>query len=138
MNRVDDGIFAEFDVPGDVAGSARPRVTRHGTYIPKKTREYRALILAEWLKLGIGPFDGPLRVVISTYRKLPKSRPKKVASEPDTFKPDADNIAKNVLDALNGHAWRDDCQITSLSVIKCDRTRRQEEYIHVSISAKGR
>lgn len=33
-------------------------------------------------------------------------------------RPDADNIAKGVLDALNGIAWRDDAQVTRLTVVK--------------------
>ena len=35
-----------------------------------------------------------------------------------TTKPDLDNVAKTVLDALNGVAWRDDSEITSLTVMK--------------------
>ena len=61
-----------------------------------------------------------------TSRQLPKSTPKRVLSEPDTHKPDADNIAKIVLDALNGVAWLDDAQVTSLTVVKLDRTRDPE------------
>jgi Holliday junction resolvase RusA-like endonuclease len=33
-------------------------------------------------------------------------------------KPDADNIAKIICDALNGIAYRDDTQIISLKVLK--------------------
>lgn len=47
--------------------------------------------------------------------------------EPDVVRPDADNVAKLVLDALNGAAWEDDTQVVSLSVVKRDRTRREGE-----------
>ena len=116
----------EFDVPGKVVGSARPRVTKRGTYIPKATRDYRKSVLAAFLGAGGRRLEGPLSVRITVRRALPKSRPKKVESEPDTFKPDVDNIAKNVLDALNGHAWDDDSQVVELSVRKMPRTRRDE------------
>jgi hypothetical protein len=33
----------------------------------------------------------------------------------------------DVLDALNGVAWEDDTQVTALSVVKRDRTRREGE-----------
>ena len=35
-----------------------------------------------------------------------------------TKKPDCDNIAKIVLDALNGIAYHDDAQVAELTVIK--------------------
>ena len=71
----------------------------------------------------MAPRDVPVRVCVETYRPIPKSRPKRVVTEPDTFKPDADNISKLVLDALNGIAWFDDRQVTKLSVIKHTRSR---------------
>lgn len=37
---------------------------------------------------------------------------------PHEKKPDLDNLAKSVLDALNGIVWRDDAQVASLSMSK--------------------
>lgn len=125
-----DGI--EFAVYGKVVGSARPRVTRNGTYIPKATREYRRAILRAFEECGGRKFDGEVYVGISVSRALPKSRPKRLLSEPDVFKPDVDNIAKNVLDALTGHAWDDDTQVVDLRVKKFPRTRT-DEHINVTI-----
>lgn len=122
-----------FEVRGEVVGSARPRVTRHGTYIPAKTRRYRETIKGNFIEQGGRVMRGPLSVRIDVYRKLPKSRPKRMESEPDTFKPDVDNIAKNVLDALNGLAWEDDSQVVSLTVRKWPR-RRDDELIFVEIA----
>ena len=39
---------------------------------------------------------------------------------------DIDNVAKIVLDALNGVAWEDDAQVVSLTVSKLKRTRSPE------------
>jgi Holliday junction resolvase RusA-like endonuclease len=35
-----------------------------------------------------------------------------------TSKPDLDNLAKIVLDALNGILWADDCQVVKLEITK--------------------
>lgn len=122
-----------FKVEGRVVGSARPRVTRNGTFIPKKTRDYRARIRGAFIESGGMRRSGPISVSVSVFRELPKSRPKSVTSEPDTFKPDVDNIGKNVLDALNGIAWDDDSQVVELVVRKYPR-RREPERLEVSIS----
>ena len=115
-----------FTVFGTVVGSARPRVTRNGTYIPAKTRRYRQLLRSCYREQGGPVFSGPLRVTVEVFRELPKSRPKYVVAEPDTFKPDVDNVGKNVLDALNGLAWGDDASVTDLRVRKHPRTRCSE------------
>lgn len=118
-----------FIVHGKVVGSARPRVTRHGTYIPAKTRRYRELIRGEFIEQGGQRMGGPLAVRVDVHRELPKSRPKGLASEPDTFKPDVDNVGKNVLDALNGLAWDDDASVVDLHVVKHPRTRARERIV---------
>ena len=110
-------------------GAARPRVTRNGTYTPKRTREYRRLVRDAFMASGGRKLSGPLDVRIDVYRELPKSRPKRVTSEPDTFKPDIDNIQKNVLDALNGLAWDDDAQVVHVDAWKHPRERRDEHLV---------
>lgn len=119
-----------FEVWGKVRGKGRPRFARGGhAYTPKETRDYERAI-REAFENAPGrppePFSGPIDVTIVTCRQLPKSTPKSVIREPDTHKPDADNVAKIVLDALNGVAWLDDAQVTSLTVVKLDRTRDPE------------
>lgn len=127
----------ELDVEvAKVIGCARPRVTRYGTYTPKATRQAEAYIAAAWKEAhGDGPLiaEGPVYLEIHAFRKLPKSRPKKVICEPDTFKPDWDNVGKLVCDAISGLAFADDCQVTNASVIKHDRTRRESELIHIKV-----
>lgn len=46
---------------------------------------------------------------------------------------DAYNVAKIVLDALNGVAWDDDAQVVSLTVSKLNRTRSPER-LSVSVT----
>lgn len=119
----------EFTVWGRVVPAARPRVTRRGTYIPKRCREYQSLVSAAFAESGGTRLDGPVAVRVDIYRALPKSRPKRVTSEPDTFKPDIDNIEKQILDALNGVAWDDDAQVVHIDAWKHPRERRDEHLV---------
>ena len=67
---------------------------------------------------------------------MPKSDSKKVQSLKlsgrirPTQKPDADNIAKSVLDALNGLAYADDKQVVTLEV---DKHYGEEPCVHVKL-----
>ena len=127
----------EFEVPF-VAGKQRPRVTAHGTYTPRSTREAEAAVRAAFLAAA-GPFEAPLfggapvALTVDVRRHLPKSRPRRVVSEPDTFKPDADNVCKLVADALNGVAWADDSQVVRLWCRKFDRRRGEDDRTTVRI-----
>lgn len=68
--------------------------------------------------------EAPLRVGIVAIYAIPNSAGKKKRAEMltgkiyPTKKPDADNIAKVVLDALNGIAYPDDKQIVCCSCTK--------------------
>lgn len=112
-----------FIVPGIPQGKGRPRVTMHGTYTPKATKEYEEKVRKAWRESGNEAINGvPLCVTINACFKPPKSVSKKKYREmlytPHCKKPDADNIAKAVLDALNGLAFADDSAIASLTVHK--------------------
>lgn len=119
----------QFTVYGKIVGKARPRVVRGHAYIPKPTRDAQNRVRDAFLTADARKVGGPVKLTLETFRALPKSRPKKIESEPDVYKPDCDNIAKLVLDALNGLAYDDDNQVTQLTVIKHPRRRRQEKMI---------
>lgn len=127
--KVTTGKTVAFAVIGKIIGKARPRVTRHGVYTPPETKAKENEIAWRYKASGGTMMDGEIAVVIHVFRELPKSRPKKVESEPDLFKPDIDNIAKLVMDALNGVAYHDDAQITSLVVKKHHRARKKERML---------
>ena len=78
-------------------------------------------------------FADAVRVTVRVKRKAPKSMAKSRESQPDICRPDLDNIIKSVLDALNGVAWRDDCQVVGLRGDKMDRTRRDNESLEVTV-----
>lgn len=118
-------------------GKPRPKVNRNGrVWTPKKFTKYESLIAAMYRETGCEPFCGPVMVKVDTYRALPKSRPKKVITEADRYKPDADNILKIVLDALNGVAYQDDSQVVMVQMTKHPRERRVE-YMVVEVSEVG-
>ena len=116
-----------------VAHQGRPRI-RNGArgawlYEASEDEQRKRVIAAEFRKAFRGPypaFSGPVSVSIEVSAPLPKARPKKVVREPYTVKPDADNVAKQVLDALNGLAYADDAAVTELVVRKMPRSRGME------------
>lgn len=71
---------------------------------------------------GRPPLEGPLEVHIAAFWLYPKSMSKKrrstYGSHFYTARPDADNIAKLIGDALNGIVWRDDSQIVTIQITK--------------------
>ena len=120
--------YMVFTFHGTVKGKARPRFRSNGhAYTSPGARDYENAIRAAWqYYTGGKSFGGaPVRVVIDVMRQLPKSRPRRVITEPDIYKPDADNIAKAVLDAIQGEggAFDDDSQVVELRVTKHDRAR---------------
>ena len=82
---------------------------------------------------AFGPHE-PVIVTIDVYRPLPDSMSRRVRSEPDTYKPDADNVGKLVMDALTGVAWADDSQVVDLHVRKHSRVRGQAERMDITIA----
>lgn len=112
---------------GKVKGKGRPKFSRMGnfvkTYTPKETVEYENLVRLSWMQTPeTEKLSGNIRATIRAYFKIPKSVSKKKHAEmidaPYASKPDTDNIAKSILDALNGIAYDDDSQVVELNVYK--------------------
>lgn len=127
----------EFFVPGKPQGKGRPRSTRIGNhhYTPAKTREYENLIreccYAQCPTAKAG-YTGWVQAVINCQFPIPKSasKRKKIAMQGGEIrplkKPDLDNIAKVILDALNQVAYDDDKQVASLVMTK-EYTQHEED-----------
>ena len=114
-------------INGKPQGKGRPRFTMQGhAYTPERTVLYENLIKTEYERQCGHKFedDAALAMKIQVVYSPPRSATKKMREEMlagkrlPTKKPDVDNIAKVVCDALNGVAYRDDVQITELSVSK--------------------
>lgn len=115
----------EFTVEGKPVGKARPRVTRNGTYTPTKTKNYEKLVQWSYRNKYKGQaLNGPIRLDITFFMYIPKNTSKKrtemkIAREIlPTKKPDWDNMAKAITDALNGLAYKDDNQIVEAHIYK--------------------
>lgn len=115
----------KFIIPGEPVAKGRPKLSRYGTYTPKKTKEYEEHIKQEWRKSGYKePLTGAVMVDIVFHRSIQKSGSKAVKTAKltgkvkPTIKPDLDNYIKAVLDGLNGLAWVDDSQIINISATK--------------------
>jgi Holliday junction resolvase RusA-like endonuclease len=103
----------------------RPRVLKSGrSYTPKETAEAESAVRESWAAAArqaghLRPrFSGPLAMRIFADIQIPKSRRDLHEAQPHTQKPDCDNIAKLVMDALNGVAYKDDSYVFSIQVIK--------------------
>lgn len=128
---------------GTPKGKARPRFTKSGhTYTPHTTAEYEKHIASEWKHQNPNwaPIEGPVRVAIAASFQIPKNTPKKRRQEiigtPCTKKPDADNIAKAVLDGLNGTAYTDDAHVTEVAIAKY-WAEESKTLVYVLTSPKG-
>jgi Holliday junction resolvase RusA-like endonuclease len=112
-------------IPGKAKGKGRPRFYNGHAVTPQDTRDYETLIAMTWKAYKGGYYEGcPLRIDITVNVLVPISRKKKERLDiargklKPTMKPDVDNIAKIVLDGLNGVAYKDDKQVTELRVRK--------------------
>ncbi len=126
-------MILKFEVMGKPQGKARARTGKGFAYTPEKTVLYENLIKTEYQRqCGLHRFSTipnselkqPLKMHITAIFGIPKSftKGKRLAAERNeirpTVKPDCDNIAKVICDALNGIAYIDDTQIVLLTVEK--------------------
>ena len=121
-------MMTQFTVLGAPRGKERPRAAklrdRTIVYTPKKTKDYEREIATAYRTQCRGIFSGAVAIEIHAYYEIPKSASRKRVldmvsdRERPTKKPDGDNIAKAVCDALNGVAYKDDSQVVDLTVRK--------------------
>lgn len=94
-----------FVVPGMPVAWQRPQHgrTHRGnsyTYTPNKTKSFERDVAWEAKRAGIKLHEGIVAVTLMFFG----------------CRGDADNLAKSVLDALNGIAWNDDRQVEELHI----------------------
>lgn len=111
-------------VEGTIKGKARPRVFGKHAITPEDTVNYENWVKICYQQQDGRCIDGPVKATINVYHKIPKSCTKKRLKaireglDYPQKKPDADNIAKIILDSLNGIAYKDDSQVIELGIIK--------------------
>ena len=120
-----------FVIPYEPMGKERPRAySCHGhtqVYTPYKTREYEEMIKTIY-SLQVGhkrfPDDAEILLEVIACFAVPKSTSKTKRELMlnggilPRKKPDYDNIAKIITDALNGVAYKDDSQIVWADIRK--------------------
>jgi Holliday junction resolvase RusA-like endonuclease len=123
-------VVRNFFVPGQPQGKGRAKVSTRGgfarAYTPEKTVAYESLIKAQYASAypDAEPLQGEISMDVMAWFDIPKSASKaqhermRCRNINPTKKPDADNIAKVICDALNGIAYRDDTQIINLHISK--------------------
>ena len=119
-----------FQVEGDPKGKGRPRFTRAGkftrVYTDKQTLDYESLIKSFAMEAmgSTDPLEMPVSVFLYIRHPSPKSYSKKRTEaclsglERPTKKPDWDNVAKTICDAMNGIVYLDDAQVVDAHVTK--------------------
>lgn len=131
-----------FVVPGDPQGKGRPKASSRGgfvrMYTPALTRQYEDKI-ARLGEIARGEFPvlaTPISLRVVAHHPIPASWSKKkqqlaLAGDVIPGKPDLDNVAKAVLDALNGVIYLDDKQVVRLVAEKrYSFDPRVEVYVH--------
>ncbi len=115
-----------FTVPGDPVPQPRPRVSTRGgfarAYVPAShpVHAFRQAVALSATIAGLGPITEPIQVCVISVFQRPKShmtgRGVIKATAPRLPRPDVDNLAKAVLDALGD--FFDDTLVESLQVSK--------------------
>lgn len=111
-----------FTVDREPMGQPRARTNGAQRFHAGPIEAYREQIAWCARAAGARMIEGPVRVTVAAVFAMPASWSKAKADQmlgtPVTKKPDADNVAKAVLDALNGIAWRDDAAVADLHTSK--------------------
>jgi Holliday junction resolvase RusA-like endonuclease len=131
----------QFTIKGEIKTKQRPRATVIGgharVYSSKDTIMYENYVKSEYQRQCAYYFNGnePLKATITAYF-LPSNELAKYGQDVKYVacmkNKDLDNIAKTILDALNGIAYEDDKQIVELHVEKY-YTPEATEYVEVKI-----
>ena len=118
-----------FEILERAIGKERPRYSAKTKrmYTPTKTSSFEEKV--QWAFKGkyniqSEPSKKEFKVKITAYFKPAESLSKKKKQElidgefGFLHRPDVDNLAKSILDALNGLAYKDDSQVANLLVFK--------------------
>ena len=123
----------ELEILGEPMGKQRPKFNRYtrSAHTPEKTVNYETYVKELYVSSRLPMLQGYIKINIIAYYSIPGTTSKKKHEQminkfilPDK-KPDLDNIAKIICDALNKIAYADDKQIVVLHLEKyySDRPR---------------
>lgn len=129
----------QFNIQEKAIGKQRPRYSArtHKMYTPTATRSFEEKV--RWAftskynietELSTKPISAIIKVYYKPATSLSDKKKNSLYGQPCVKKPDTDNIAKAILDSLNGLAYKDDSQVTSLIV---DKYYGKENLIEVDL-----
>lgn len=103
-------------VPIDVVPQSRPRFFNGRAYDPPKSKQFKKDFaqLVSTLRPNSAIYTGEIHVELHIFR--PASKFKKGVTSARYG--DIDNLVKGIFDALTGVVWKDDRQISKLTVTK--------------------
>lgn len=127
----------KFTIKGEPIGKGRPRFYNGRAVTPERTRLYEAEVAVHARVATREMIKGAVGISICAVYGVPKSATKKKRAELlDGFyvekKPDADNIAKVIMDAISGICYEDDSQVADLRVLKAYTD--SEPYVSVVVT----
>jgi Holliday junction resolvase RusA-like endonuclease len=142
-----------FTVPGQPVAQGRGRAVAMKTPFgararvidPEKSRDWKrtlgTIALETMRARNLTPFPAgvPLEVEVVAVFSRPKSIPKREGAQRKwrPSKPDADNVAKAVLDGLNGIAYPDDSAVVALRVWKFVAAAGEDPNVRITILEAG-
>jgi len=139
-------------IPGEPVAQGRPRSFRLPgggvrAYDPAKSRNWKAeahIHMAKAVEEAAGLLVafplGPCEALVTAVFTCPKSdcrrkEPRKRRRHPK--RPDAENVAKAVLDAGTGVLWADDSQVARLVVEKWIGAQGERPYVQIEVRGFG-
>ena len=115
-------LLLDVTIPIAPVPKARPRVTRHGTHTPDRTRNFESL--AGWYLQLEAVF------ILARPQRLPKNGHRCWHG----VRPDLDNLLKALKDAMDKVVMEDDSQIVSLTAEKWYASSEENPSIIVRLS----
>ena len=104
---------------GKIKAKERARSGKGGRmFTPKETREFESAVKAWGTSLAVPPVAYPIRVLVTVYEGTLSEEQIEASKLGLRYneKGDIDNLAKSILDGLNGVVYKDDKQISELTL----------------------
>ena len=114
-------VFHQFTVPGSPVPWARAKRSGGQYFTDPKRRAYKLKVVTAANLARVPRLKGAVALTIRAVWACPKSYErvrKPYQGGPMTSPKDADNVAKGIMDAINGLAYVDDGQVCELHVYK--------------------
>lgn len=114
--------FIAFEISGPAVPFARAGANGKRRYTPKKQADFMAIVKDKAMRAmrDRSPLEGPVELAVRVTDIVPQSwsAKKRAGATWITKRPDADNLAKILADAMNKIVYVDDAQVSSLIVQK--------------------